>query len=107
MRSVQELAALYDSCVGHNGNLLLAVHPTFDGGIDPAHAQRGREFGQWITDCYGPGALINSTAPANLTAAPSTHAAPDGAVAVRVGSSIMLGLDSGTRRATRAVLEEM
>ena len=61
LRTLAELATIHDGCVGHNGNLLLAVHPTLNGTIDPMHDKRGREFAAWRKACYGEESRINGT----------------------------------------------
>jgi alpha-L-fucosidase len=47
-KSVAELIHLLVNAAGRNANLLLNVGPTPEGTIQPEHAQRLREVGQWL-----------------------------------------------------------
>jgi len=90
LRTLAQLAAIYEGCVGHNGNLLLAVHPNLDGGIDPAHAARGAELAAWVEGCFGAPSLLNATA---------------GALSLALHEPLILELPPGAV-ARRAVLQE-
>lgn len=52
MKSRDAILWLLVSAVGRDGNLLLNVGPRPDGQIDPAHAARLREVGEWL-EKYG------------------------------------------------------
>lgn len=51
--SVAELQTRYHQSVGNNGVIEMdfAINP--DGLVDPVHAQRYKDFGDWIHACYG------------------------------------------------------
>ena len=52
MKSRDAIIRLLVSAVGRDGNLLLNVGPRPDGQIEPAHAARLREVGEWL-EKYG------------------------------------------------------
>ena len=52
IRSLEELKDVYFSSVGRNTNLLLNVAPNSSGLISEESADRYREFGEWITECF-------------------------------------------------------
>eukprot|EP00048_Salpingoeca_helianthica_P015607 m.227635 g.227635 ORF g.227635 m.227635 type:complete len:468 (+) comp17272_c0_seq1:38-1441(+) len=53
IHSLSDLKTVYHKSVGANGHLEIDFAIDRTGGIDPAHAQRYREFGDWIRACYG------------------------------------------------------
>jgi len=53
IRSLPELIQVYHSTVGQNGVLELDFAIAQNGQVDPTHAQRYLEFGNWIKNCYG------------------------------------------------------
>ncbi len=48
LRSCNDLITYLIECIGRDGGLLLGVGPRPDGTIDPTHAARMLEFGDWI-----------------------------------------------------------
>jgi alpha-L-fucosidase len=48
VKSLEHVIRLLVSAVGRDGNFLLNVGPRPDGQIDPAHAARLREMGEWL-----------------------------------------------------------
>lgn len=48
LRSCNDLVAYLIECIGRDGGLLLGVGPRPDGTIDPTHAARMLEFGDWL-----------------------------------------------------------
>ena len=60
IRTLDELKTVYVSSVGHNTNLLLNAAPNAVGLIDESKIERYKEFGQWISDCFGTPVLSTS-----------------------------------------------
>lgn len=52
IRTLKELIAVYHGTVGRNGMLELDFAINRDGLVEPAHAARYKEFGDWIHSCY-------------------------------------------------------
>jgi len=52
IRSLSDLINVYHSTVGQNGVLELDFAIDRTGRVDPTHAQRYSELGQWIRNCY-------------------------------------------------------
>ena len=48
LRSCNDLVTYLIECIGRDGGLLLGVGPRPDGTIDPTHAARMLEFGDWL-----------------------------------------------------------
>lgn len=53
IHTLAELQAFYHATVGSNGVLEIDFAIDRTGRVDPAHAARYREFGNWIRSCYG------------------------------------------------------
>jgi len=53
IRSLAELIDVYHHTVGQNGVLEIDFAIDRTGRVDPAHAQRYSDFGNWIRSCYG------------------------------------------------------
>lgn len=53
IHSLSDLAGFYHNSVGSNGHLEIDFAIDRTGGIDPIHAAGYRQFGNWITSCYG------------------------------------------------------
>merc|ERR1712050_142129 len=53
IKPLAELVQVYHDTVGRNCVLELDFAINRDGRVDPRHAERYREFGQWIHSCYG------------------------------------------------------
>ena len=53
IRSLAELIAIYHATVGMNGMLEMDFAINRDGVVDPTHAARYAELGEWIRKCYG------------------------------------------------------
>ena len=71
IKSLQSLVALHDASVGHNANLLLNCGPSYSGLLPPEDMARYKEFGDWVSSCYG--------SPVNITAGPLAAASGDSA----------------------------
>eukprot|EP00054_Salpingoeca_dolichothecata_P022575 m.148285 g.148285 ORF g.148285 m.148285 type:complete len:456 (+) comp24385_c1_seq5:15-1382(+) len=69
VRSLQELIPIYHDTVGANGVLELDFAINRDGLVEPSHAQRYAEFGNWIRSCYGSpiASLSNTTFDSSVT----------------------------------------
>lgn len=52
IRTLQDLIGVYHHSVGNNGVLELDFAIDRSGNVDPIHAARYREFGNWIRNCY-------------------------------------------------------
>eukprot|EP00933_Yihiella_yeosuensis_P015404 TRINITY_DN13443_c0_g2_i1.p1 TRINITY_DN13443_c0_g2~~TRINITY_DN13443_c0_g2_i1.p1 ORF type:complete len:486 (+),score=82.37 TRINITY_DN13443_c0_g2_i1:23-1459(+) len=52
IRSLKELIDVYHKTVGRNGMLELDFGINRDGLVEPSHAARYKEFGDWIRKCY-------------------------------------------------------
>ena len=52
IRSLEELKDVYFNSVGRNTNLLLNVAANSSGLVSEESADRYREFGEWITECF-------------------------------------------------------
>jgi alpha-L-fucosidase len=61
IRPLQELIDTYHTSVGRNCKLVLDLAVSRDGIVDPKHASRYKEFGDFIRSCYG------SPLPSNFT----------------------------------------
>lgn len=85
LHSLADLIAVYHSSVGANGHLELDFAIDRTGGVDPAHAARYAEFGDWIRACYGT-PLATGSAPASSPDS-VTVALAGGATVDRVGLS--------------------
>ena len=53
VHSLADLAGFYHASVGANAHLELDFAIDRTGNVDPVHAARYREFGAWISSCYG------------------------------------------------------
>ena len=53
VHSLSDLAGFYHNSVGSNGHLEIDFAIDRTGGIDPVHAAAYKQFGNWITSCYG------------------------------------------------------
>eukprot|EP00451_Oxyrrhis_marina_P003505 CAMPEP_0204274080 /NCGR_PEP_ID=MMETSP0468-20130131/24976_1 /ASSEMBLY_ACC=CAM_ASM_000383 /TAXON_ID=2969 /ORGANISM="Oxyrrhis marina" /LENGTH=458 /DNA_ID=CAMNT_0051250231 /DNA_START=32 /DNA_END=1408 /DNA_ORIENTATION=+ len=53
IRSLKELIDVYHATVGRNGVLELDFAINRDGLVDPAHAARYKDLGDWVKSCYG------------------------------------------------------
>lgn len=74
LKSLPQLAAIYDGSVGSNANLLLNFAPTYNGNL-PAESLRAYDsFGAWIKRCYG--SAVASTAPGTMQVGQQVILAP-------------------------------
>jgi len=65
IRPLQELIDTYHTSVGRNCKLVLDLAVSRDGIVDPKHASRYKEFGDFIRGCYGSALPSNFTCSSN------------------------------------------
>ena len=65
IRPLQELIDAYHTSVGRNCKLVLDLAVNRNGIVDPRHAQRYKEFGDFIRQCYGKPLISNYTCSSN------------------------------------------
>ena len=68
VRTLTDLQEVYHTTVGRNCVIELDFAIDRDGLVDPVHATRYREFGDWISSCYGRAPAFNSQAVAAVEA---------------------------------------
>jgi alpha-L-fucosidase len=66
VRSLSDLKEVYHTTVGRNCVIELDFAIDRDGLVDPAHGARYRQFGDWISSCYGGAPEFNSRAVAHV-----------------------------------------
>jgi alpha-L-fucosidase len=53
IRNLEDLKEVYHKTVGNNGLLEMDLAINRDGIVEPSHAKRYKELGDWIRSCYG------------------------------------------------------
>jgi alpha-L-fucosidase len=66
VRTLTDLQEVYHTTVGRNCVIELDFAIDRDGLVDPAHEVRYKEFGNWVSSCYGPAPSFNSQAVASV-----------------------------------------
>lgn len=61
-RSLAQLQTIYEASIGRNCNMELGFHPNYDGVLPEEHVAAVRQFGEWVSSCYGGAPLAASSA---------------------------------------------